>query len=576
MIRNISPTLIPAGGVYTAKEFFVNEEGPKRRGGTVALFGGATVDYPPVRSVISFRKTDGTLQVMVLDSKFLYVGGASSLTGKYLTVDSGTIACSGTTVTGSGTDFTDDINEGDIIVLDADGSGDGPEEAEIASIGGGTSLTVDAAPTGTYAAGTDYEIRKAFGAADPYRVDWTLARNKLVFTDFARRPLSWDGSQFDYLTGTTNVDFIPRCTLFHADRLFFGGELNSGTDYRQGLTWSITTDITDFTLPTTSTQMRLDLPYNSGYIHRLTSLGPLLVQYHTDAIYVGRPTSFGNSLPFAFDKVETGGIGLVGPRAVYSWIEGNFFVGQDDIYFMNLNGGLERIGSPVVKETIGAVTNYAGVYVTSDPVRERIVFGFPDQGDEITKQWSFSYKANAWSYNELPATFLANEEVVFDTTWESITDTGWNSTLDVSWDEYSSEGSPRKFYFGYTGQVFNQSDSVTVDADSTTIQARIETGDYDFDVPDTRKTFTRMSVKIDRELTSDLTFTVTGSVDEGREWKSLGTLTIEAGEDEGIINFLLTGAAARFRLATQSQVVAYIIEEIVLRVRTRDIETFAE
>lgn len=158
MIRNVSPTLIPGGGLYTAREYFVNEEGPKRRGGTVALFGGATVDYPPVRGIISFRKTDGTLQVMVLDSKFLYLGGASSLTGQYLTESDGTIECSGTTVTGSGTDFTADINEGDVIVFDVDGSGDGPEEAEILSIGGATSLTVDAAPTGTYASGTDYEI----------------------------------------------------------------------------------------------------------------------------------------------------------------------------------------------------------------------------------------------------------------------------------------------------------------------------------------------------------------------------------------------------------------------------------
>ena len=302
------------------------------------------------------------------------------------------------------------MNPGDVIVLDADGSGNGPEELVIESVGGATSLVVETAPTSSHAAGTDYEIRKAFGADNPYQVDWVVADNKVIFVDSVRYPTAFDGSTYDvYNASYTDV---PTAVGYFLDRVWFARIVGSGADHRQRLVWSKTTDRTDF-----SEGYFVDIPYVRGYIQRLMPLGPFLVAYFTDSIWIGRRSNVpGNALPLSFDQALSRVIGLIGPRALCAWQDVHYIVGQDNIY-ANTNRGLIAIGTPVVQQTIRECSMPYNIYATPDPDNDRIVFGFPKDGD-IAELWYFDYKAKAWSYDELSCTMVQNANVGSSLTWD--------------------------------------------------------------------------------------------------------------------------------------------------------------
>ena len=379
------------------------------------LASGYTVDYPPIRGVVNFYKADGSQVTIVFDRKFIYeVNPSSGFTGKYMTEAVGTIAATAgsVTITGTGTGWNSDVNPGDIIILDADGSGNGPEELEISSVGGATALDVSTAPTYNHAAGTDFVIRKAFAASTPYQVDYVVADNKVIFVDSNRYATAYDGTTYDEYT--SSYTDIPTAVAYYMDRVWFGRIQTGAADHRQRWVWSKTTDHTDF-----SEGYFADTPYVRGYIQRGLPLGPMMVSYLTDSIWLGRRTNIGgNALPLAFDYAQSRVIGLTGPRAVCMWQDVHYFVSQDNIY-ANTNRGLVAIGTPVVTETIRKCSNPYNIFVTPDPTNDRIVFGFPTDGD-IAKLWFFNYKAKAWSYDEVICTMIQNANVGSSLTWDSL------------------------------------------------------------------------------------------------------------------------------------------------------------
>ena len=164
-------------------------------------------------------------------------------------------------------------------------------------------------------------------------------------------------------------------------------------------------------------------------------------------------------------------------------------------------------------------------------------------------------------------------------TWDSIDSAVTWANADSyysSWDQTAGETEERRFWLGQDGKLKFLTDRVN-DFDpsggTTPIEITVETGDLDFNQPDQVKSFLRLSVKIDRVLTSDTVFIISGSTDKGRNWKALGTLTIAAGDDENFVTFRLSGSTGRFRVKSSSEVNAYIISELVIGVRGVGLES---
>jgi hypothetical protein len=585
MYRDIPANVLPEGAVFTAKNLLVKRGGLMKRPGLTDWSGGNQVNSSdqPVFGIAPLWKTTGAQIAVLLTSRYLYqVTAYSAPTPYYYEEDGGANTCStsGATVTGVGTDWEDnDIystatgaqSHGDYFVLDADGSGDGPEIIEILQINSDTELVLASTPAGTYGAGTDWKIYKRFHVPRDMITDWTVADNTLIMTDYTRTPYSFDGTTFtEYDSGIT---YVCGCLCHMSSRLWMANTIESGTYYRQRVRWSSATDRTSF-----SAADYYDIPYTSGKISRLVPLGDQLVAYFDDAVYFGRPTNY-TDLPKAFYQIETAGIGLIGPRAVCSFFNGHAFVGQDDIYYIDKAGQCQKFGSPVVSETIAKCSKPSKIYAAFDPNNERLAFGFPETGNQILKIWSYNYKVKAWSYDEVECTSLSNPLLGLSLTYADLTDagvltdntyTGWGDIFPT-YGSTQSNVSLRDLFVTNNGYTYIYSEAGG-DDDGVPVEVVLETGDLDFGIPDTDKTATKLSVRLGERPTQDILFAVWGSVDGGNTWDVFGNLTITDGQLEDKVDFQITGAAIRFRLTSTSAAGAYTIADVVLRIASRGIQ----
>jgi hypothetical protein len=412
--------------------------------------------------------------------------------------------------------------------------------------------------------GVDYSIRRRFTITGGKLLDTTVCDNKLVVTDYCRPLYSYDGSTFGIYD--TDVTYIPGCVVFFADRLWIGNTIESGLYYKQRIRWSSATDHTTF-----GASDYYDLPYGPGELVRLLPLGPLLIAYFKDAIFIGQQTNNPN-LPYAFPtKVDTGGIGLVGPRAVTSAPNGHYFVGQDDVYFLS-NNGLKAMDCPVKEEMIGKCETPSGIWVTQDPKNSRILFGVPSSGDQIDKIWSFNTTTGAWAYDDIPATSLSNPLLELGLTiadLDSIAATVADlDTYFATIGDMESTDRVRKVFVTSSGYIYTYSDSGTEDPFGR-VGVLIETGDIDLDAADVDKTALKVSLKLSERPSADLDFTVTGSVDGGYTWYPLNHLLIPSDKREGKVDFSLTGSVVRFRFVESSIVGPWEISEAVVRIAGR-------
>lgn len=583
--------LLPPGALTEALNFIVNLDGLRRRPAFEARFSSAVVDYQPVVDLVTAWSAGGAQTTLVLDNKFLYSALNSGLTGVYSTyavgTASGTIGT--TTITGAGGTLwntaASDIKSGDVIIMDADNSSGNREELIIASITNDTTLDTTTNLVSTHPGGTDYEIRRAQKPLEPYLTDIAIvgpnsdsSDTVVVFADFNRTLFGYNVSSGVYSRFTTGtlLPVAATCEYF-AQRLFIAHTIEGSDEFRQRVRWTNPLDRTDFDDTTEGTGFQ-DLAFTQGAIRKLLGLGSLLVAYFEDAIFVGRVTNI-PGLPVQFERLETGGIGLGGIKAVTQWLGAHFFVGQDDIYVLT-NRGIERIGTPVVRKTVREADRLLRVYATADPRNDRIVFGFPKSGNDLTDIWSFDYKAKAWSHDMITSTMLSNEGLVQQITWDTlntfISPNDWNSGMLAfgSWDGIDqNDPGVKNLFYAQSGIVYSLKDDGGTDAVGGVITATLETADMDFGNPDIDKMYNRLSIKLRDVTATSLAFTVTGSPNRGTTFKSLGTLTIPANDDEGYVNFRITGSIVRFRLVSQVDVDPYVISEVVVRARHRGLET---
>jgi hypothetical protein len=140
---------------------------------------------------------------------------------------------------------------------------------------------------------------------------------------------------------------------------------------------------------------------------------------------------------------------------------------------------------------------------------------------------------------------------------------------------FSQAGSLQIFVGQTNGKVFTISDAYGSDEFDPlgAIPILLETGDDDYDVVDTDKCWTRLSIRLREAASAPLAFTARGSQDGGDTWKTLGVLAIPMGLREGYVNFRMTGAQGRFRLESSDIIAPYSIIEAAVRVRGGGLQT---
>lgn len=330
-----------------------------------------------------------------------------------------------------------------------------------------------------------------------------------------------------------------------------------------------------------------------GDIKKIVSMGSLLVVFFTNAIYFGRPANY-TGLPYAFTKLDTGSIGLVGQGALTKFDDGLFFIGQDDVYYMSSAAAISPVGSPIASAMLDGKTRMDWSRAIVDVRMNRILFGVGED-QQFTGLWSFNYKTKGWSRESafgtnsmfslrIPSSNIWGNPPTIDGTMiiDGVGEVDrWSGTEGLTPGTLMEQN--------LTWELMQRSDSVTnfaflvgntrfyvLDPDSAPARTdiRVESGDFDFGEPDRKKTVNRLGVKLGEISDYPVEFNLRVSTDRGRTWKTwVGQhLLINPGEDESWMYFRATGSLFRFELTSTSTSDEYIINEIVLRGKARGLE----
>lgn len=591
MILNKPSQTLPLEACLEAKNYIITENGPKKRPGyepygSLSYDTTIRLDYRYI-DLFTFWTTivgEADRELLLITDGGLYkvgLGGLEEVPWAYTT---GTITVSGTSVVGAGTDFLSaDIYADDILRV-------GSEEARILEIVNATNITLKEADI-TDVVDSTYSIQRAFNTDPEHLCDWVVTPDgEVVFTDLnaplvCYKPYEAAGSQMamyidndDYKisSGTLAEDFVANCITLFQDRLFVGYTIEPSDGIRrQRIRWSKVTNLRDFSESTAY----IDLPYTQGSIQRLVPLGNTLIVYFSDAIFIGLPTN-NPDLPVAFQKIETGNMGLVGQKAIIPFIDGHFYVSQDDIFYLS-NTGPERIGSPIIKRTIKKSEFRERIYAAPDIENERMLFGFTKDSAVMTELWSFNYKSKGWSYEDINTYMVANPLLALELSWADLAGFTWDTLGDTysTWDSMSFKENIKRIFIETAGYLRQLSTAAAFDklpdGSGSTIDSPIvavyETTDMDFDDPNGIKTFIRVSMKVffDTYPNEDFIFTVQGSWNRGKSWRTLSSLVIKEGFDEGYCTFLISSSHVRFKFVCTATVIPFTIEEIVVKVKGR-------
>jgi hypothetical protein len=440
MFTDMPANGIPSGGFSNLKNFKVKEGYIETRGGFYPFFDGSAdlagddliaYDFGNLRekihSVIYNWKTTAQSETLIVSDDFLYqIFDRTTLNHIEFTSGELTIA----DVLQDDTDFsftiasgtTTNIRTGDYVRV----FGETVAVAQIININSGTgiySCKID--PSITWS-GTSAEIVHTFTVSPGYTVDYTVlggygtdeAGNELILTDQADRGLYKysDGVLSIYETDSSpDGDEDPllqtlgsaKCCTFFDDRLWLGNITETdGKNYPQRIWWSDALNFDRF-----DPAGYFDLPYSEGELLMIKPLGPLLVAYFTDTIYIGQPTQI-TGRPYEFQEIGTNEVGLVSQKALTVYDDGHFFVGQDDIYYLSGSRALQRIGAPIRSRTVEQTAKLGlldYIQAASDPENESVAFLFPNLSADVTDAkglsseiWRFYYKPQAWCYDEVP------------------------------------------------------------------------------------------------------------------------------------------------------------------------------
>jgi len=571
LVLNAPSQTIDDAAIIDCSGFLIGQDGLTRRPGWRWYFSGDPFDSElpyDLRDMITAWDNEGFQKALILTefTKFYTSPGFAPTEVVHAVLGSsglGSITVSGATFSLSGVHGTSRIAIGDLVRV-------GSEEAVILTLG---------ATSGTFEAAT---IANGTYTGANWALVWTAARSRvrfqdsvavgsvLLMTDGKHPPVKFDIAQ---ALGSEETEwctsypaggvFTAACCAYHRNLIWFGSVEDATDGYvRYRIRWSTWANLHDLSLSTTY----LDLPYANGSITRLIPLGQNLVAYFDDAIFIGTPTSYA-ALPLQFSRVESGGVGLIAPRAVTSIPGGHVFVGQDDVYLLS-GDGLQRIGTPIIRNMLRDCRYPEAIQVALDTTHFRVVFGVPGSTEAIAMLWSWDYKANAWSSDPVDATMLASPLIRSSVTYDEA-NVAYDDAVGTYDGASSDARSAHSLFIGYARAPWILSDTEATDFDATPIGAMVTTKDYDLGMADTVKIVTRFSMKLaDINLVIPLIFSVEVSTNRGRTWKTCGLLQIPVNSDEGYVSFRATGSIFRFRIRSTSTISPYLISELGLRIRS--------
>jgi len=567
--RGIPPEQVPNGGFLTIQNALVTERGLRRRPGYVRLGIEDPIPYL-MHDLALVWNSLGTQDIGVITEKTLFayslVLGATEVPWAYST---GSISVSGSTVTGTGTAWTtNDILPGDLLRA-------GGFEAEVDAIADADTMSIKNSniPDDTYAT---YSIQRAFGPTDLAGYGFTIFNGRLIIADSKRPLITWNEptDTLEYWTTDTanmlpgNVPFVPKVVRAFMDRIWVANTYDATDGYqRQRIRWSNLADTTDFSTATSY----IDIPYLGGEILDMAPLGNRLIVYFQDGIYAGIPTSF-PLLPLRFDRIETGGIGLVSNKAVAVWQGVHFFCGQDNIYVIDQNG-IQPIGTPMIADVLARCSNPTEIRAFTDPDNSQVIFGFPiDSVDQVNELWYFNTHTKAWSSGLVNTHMMSGGLLRSYNAWDALTGT-WDAlgATYPTWDSFRNDGTVTSFIIESGGLLWKSVADAHEDFGGSPIVVTLETPDIDFGAPDELKTITRFNMRLNHGahpmLTETLTFGLEGSTNHGTTWRDLGNLVFPAGDLESSVTFRISGSSIRFRITSENATHAYLVSEMGVRVR---------
>lgn len=586
MFRDRSALEIADGGFWTVRNMLATTAGLFRRPAFYTIAGGDTYRENAVDAWSSIRSNGDIYEMFVTETSAYRLLRSTGLTLTPFPYTTGTVASSdGLTITGTSTAWTsstdwDNVGVGDYFVLDSDGTA-----VKITAVNSATEIELESEYPDTSFTGETYTIQRGFRLeTDQYLVDAVIANDRIVFLSPNQVPceLNEAGTALEYFQASggdstiNSVGYSAAAGAYFQERLWIGNVTewtgSAYTKYRQRLRFSTATDMGNI-----ADTAYIDLNYTRGEIKAIVPMGNLLTIYLGDAIYFGQ-SSPDVTLPLTIQPVQTGGVGLVGQKAVVPYIDGHFFVGQDNIYFLSTRG-MEAIGTPVVRETIRKCEQPWRIYGTLDTRRNRVMFGFPEDSKQMTSVWSFDYRTQAWSYETYSTYMIASLLFNLSLTWDDLTGT-WD-TLDqiaATWDDFGGgDITETSLIRSYSGVLQQASSSITEDSIAGVVTVTLESKDHDLNLPDTEKTWTRLALKLnyvnDAPFDEAVDFVAEVSYNRGRTWKDVGVLRIRAGMDEGHCDFRLTSSHFRFRLTNSSAVPSYWITEYTFNVTPIGVES---
>lgn len=592
----------PAGSLLDNDGLVVRPKGLYRTPGYESFLDGAVwspSDTPSM--IVSGWGTNGVQYPFLITQNRVFLCSWSS---GYVEVpweySKGTVAVSGTAVTGSGTLWlTLGINAGDTFTVSG-------SDYVIQSVNSDTGITLRTS-AGSISSGTSYVITRYLNGGNQYYADacmgtdLKLGQFLVIATPSCQIIKLYPQTQvMSNLTETaakqpSTGGITAKAVCFTSGRIF-AGNLDDGSNKNQRymIRWSKGTDITDFSDATAYLYLTSQASAFSGEIQRMITMGTLMVCYLDDAIFVGTPSNVTN-LPLSFQQLSTGGVGLVGQRAIASTVlprEGNilesaltghFFVGDDNIYFLSAsNLSISPIGNRVVRESIAKCNYRSRVQAAIDWRRRRVRFGFPRETAEIENIFDFNWETKEWSREGRKTWVLG--DLMLSTGWNPVemwdvlgdpmvTYTGDN--MCVSWA--SSTGMEHAHVVEKDGALWEMASAENAtDPDGEPVPVTIETMDYDEGAPGLVKFWRMLRLKLswdpDLAPTVDIVFTIEISMDRGRTYRNIGDMTVGVGNDEGYINFRATGPHIRFRITSQSSVTPYYITEMTRTASIRGIQ----
>lgn len=552
------------GAFVRLENLIVSPIGLFKRPGYASYAGGDSTPYI-IEDIVTVWDTTGYRISILITDKVIYeisaTGGLTEIAWAYST---GTVTVVGTTVNGLGTLWlSNDIMVGDLLRI-------GTQEATILSVDTDTGIQLTDADI-TDCAGVAYTIQRAFGPGNVQLIDSIVVEGDLLFADGKRKLMHYDPDThaIDYWITSypATGEFVPGVVATIDDRVWVGNVEDAVDGHTpQRLRWSTLSNNRDFSLATSY----LDIPYSDGTIKKVMPLGGSLIVYFADTIYIGSRTSYPLA-PIAFDRVETGGVGVPGLHCVCSYLNSHYFVGPDDIYILSAEG-ITRVGAPILRESIRATQLLHLSYAVADQYNSCMTFAIPGLLAESSNIWRLNLQTQGWSLDQgISTSMLANPTINTSITWPDLAGYTWNNLGAVypTWDDMYITDSRRFLYLESDGQVWRGTTNSYSDLGANPIAIRMDTKDHTFGDPDSLKVCSRFAIKIDWDTAPNaaIALLIEVSVNKGRTWKTAGTISIPVGSDEGYVNFRSIGSTLRFRITSSTTVNPFYVTEYTMRVR---------